>query len=613
MEFTDYQKMIYYRTYAKGSESWEDCIARYMDSIYNQYARKSEGDILEDNAIDWELLKKSLLNGDIQPSLRLLSSAGKYIDKNNLAEYNCAYITMDDMNHFGQLFMVLLSGCGCSISVENVHIQKLPIIGKLKNGDHNAHIIVEDSKEGWKYSLDKLIHFLLSGVIPTFDFSKIRKRGEPLKTAGGTASGYKPLEEMLHYVINKFKEGQGLRLRSIDVFDICCKIAEIVVVGGVRRSAILTLFDNNDMNMTYAKHDGWFEKHPYRSNSCMSAVYEKKPSMHQFLNHFSHLYNNGNGENGFFNRHVANKQSDRNSDSMGINPCGEILLKSKQLCNLTAVTIRPDDTVENICDKLRLATQLGMLQSLFNSFPSLSSEWEDNIYDDLIIGVCLSGIYDNDLTANTTKQFLEYLKWTVEDETINMSEILNIKAPKAFTSIKPSGNSSQLYGCSSGIHPAFAPFYKRLVTLSKDHPLCKFLIKNNVENEDSIYNDENKVFTFYLKSNNKYTNKNVSKVKQLDNIRKYTKYFTNHSVSNTITVNDDDYLEVMSYIWKHYDNFVGITLFPELPDMVQSPYQEITEEEYNNSPKLDINWDKYHSDYVNVVTECSSSRCEIEN
>lgn len=602
----DYQKMIYYRTYAKGNESWESCIERYMESIFKQMRFKKAGF----NNINMLDLKHKLISGDIQPSMRLLSSAGKYIEKNNLAEYNCAYLAMDDLSNFGELFFVLLSGCGCSISVENRHIQKLPVIPTLRNGTWN--IVIKDSKEGWKKALDSLIESLMEGSIPTFDYSRIRKKGEPLKTAGGTASGYKPLEEMLQYVIEKFKEGQGQRLRSIDVFDICCKIAQIVVVGGVRRAAILTLFDNNDMHMVYAKHGGWQVKHPYRSNSCMSAVYEKKPSMSQFLNHFQHLYNNGNGENGFFNRHVANKQSGRSSDDMGINPCGEILLDSKQLCNLTAATVKIEDDVDSICQKLILATQLGMLQGLFNDFPSLSEAWEANILDDPIIGVCLSGIYDNDITANPNKATLELFKRVVEKETIRMAGVLNVKVPKAFTSIKPSGNSSQLYGCSSGIHPAHSPYYKRLVTISKDHPICKFLKDNGVETQESG-NSDNILFVFYLKSNNKYTNKNVTKIKQLDNIRKYTKYYTNHSVSNTVSVNDDDYLEVMNYIWKHYDSFVGITLYPEIPDSNDSPYQEITEAEYNENkqhPNKVIDWDEYITDYVNVVTECSGGKCE---
>lgn len=608
--FDDYQRMIYYRTYAKGSESWENCIERYMYSINRQYINSSNINLLEKpRPINFDNLKKSLLKGDIQPSMRLLSSAGKYIEINNLAEYNCAYFPMDSLSGFGELFFILMSGCGCSISVENRFIQQLPIIPKLKPFPE-YYIKVDDSKEGWKYALDRLIECLMQGRIPTFDFSKIRKRGEPLKTAGGTASGYKPLEEMLLYVINKFKEGQGLRLRSIDVFDIACMIAKIVVVGGVRRAAILTMFDNNDLNMVYAKHGGYDKKHPYRDNSCMSAVYEKKPSMSQFLNHFSHLYNNGNGENGFFNRHVANKQSKRSHDDIGCNPCGEVLLYPKELCNLTAITIRPGDTIETICYKLTLATQLGMLQALFNNFPALSSEWEDNFETDLIIGVCITGIYDNEITANPTKEVLQLFKNTVEKECVRMADVLNIAVPKAFTSIKPSGNSSQLYGCSSGIHPAHSPFYKRLVKVSKDNPLAAFLISQGVETQEST-DSGNELFVWYCKSNNKYTNKNVPKLKQLDTIRKYTKYYTNHCVSNTVSVNDDDFLDVAAYIWKHYDSFVGITLYPEFPDSNISPYQAITEEEYNNALKPVIKWDKFHSDYNNVVRECNGGQCEV--
>jgi ribonucleoside-diphosphate reductase alpha chain len=602
---TDYQKMIYYRTYAKGDESWESCIQRYMESLFKQSRLKN----VYLNGIDMIQLKRSLIEGDIQPSMRLLSSAGKYIEVNNLAQYNCAYLVIDNLRCFSDLFFILLSGCGCSISVENKHIQQLPVIPKLKDFPDYC-ITVEDSKEGWQYSLTRLFDCLMQGRIPTFNYSKIRKKGEPLKTAGGYASGYKPLEEMLNYVINKFKEAEGLRLRSIDVFDICCKIAQIVVVGGVRRSAILTLFDNNDINMVNAKHGAWAVKHPYRSNSCMSAVYEKKPSMSEFLDHFKHLYDNGEGENGFFNRHVANKQSKRKDENMGINPCGEVVLKNKQLCNLSTVTIKIDDTVDTICQKLILATQLGMIQGLFNHFPTLTPEWEENNKTDPIIAVCLSGIYDNDITANPTKAIQDLFKEVVRKESVRMADILGIKAPKAFTSIKPSGNSSQLYGCSSGIHPAHSQFYKRLVTISKDNPLANFLIEQGVERQESN-NPENELFVWYCKSNNKYTNKNVLKIKQLDTIRKYTKYYTNHSVSNTVSVNDDDFLEVINYIWKHYDDFVGITLYPEFPDSNVSPYQEISEIEYCEAKKPKIDWDKFHSDHNNVVTECQGGQCEI--
>ena len=631
---TDYQNFIATSRYARWlddeqrRETWNETVQRYVDYI----ATKVKGSLPKAEIYD------AIYNLEVMPSMRALMTAGKALDRDNTAGYNCSYLPVDDPKSFDEAMYILLCGTGVGFSVERDCVNKLPDIpNELEECD--TVIRVADSKEGWAKSLRKLIGHLYMGEIPTWDVSKIRPAGARLKTFGGRASGPAPLVDLFNFTINMFKANTGKKLSSYDCHSIMCKIGEIVVVGGVRRSAMISLSNLSDIRMRHAKSGQWWQDAPHMALSNNSVAYTDKPDGETFLREWTGLVESKSGERGIFNRVASKKQvekygrRDSNFD-FGTNPCSEIILRPYQFCNLTEVVIRAEDTKETLKHKVKLATILGTIQSTLTDFPYLRKVWKKNTEEERLLGVSLTGIMDCPLTNGTSNKntllshvhledLLQELREVAVDTNKEWAEKLNIPQSTAITCVKPSGTVSQLVDSASGIHARHSEYYIRTVRGDNKDPLTQFMIEQGVPYEPDVTKpNDTTVFSFPVKSPKGCVTRNdLTAIQQLEMWMIYQRHWCEHKPSVTITVRDDEWMEVGAFVFKHFDEMSGVSFLPHSDHTYQqAPYQDCTEEEYNDMLDkfvYDINWsqlaeyEKEDTTAGNQTFACSGDVCEI--
>lgn len=619
-----YQSYIHKSRYAKfipeqnRRENWDETVRRYVDYIFS----KTE---LNDSALK-EDIYQAILKQEIMPSMRAMMTSGKAADRDNTCIYNCSYLPVDDVKSFDEAMFILLCGTGVGFSVESKYTNKLPEVPeKLFNSEHV--IAVHDSKEGWAKAYRLLLANLYAGEIPKWDVSKVRPAGTPLKTFGGRASGPEPLEDLFHFTIRTFQGARGRKLNTLECHDLMCKIGEVVVVGGVRRSAMISLSDLNDERIRHAKSGNWWETSGHRALANNSAVYDEKPTVGTFLEEWTSLYNSHSGERGIFNREAAKKvvakygKRDPNFE-FGTNPCSEIILRPYQFCNLTEVMVRSDDTLETLKRKVYFAAVLGTLQATFTYFPYLRKVWQRNTEEERLLGVSLTGIYDNEITGSIVhaEQWLSILRTVAEDANKEFAEKLGIPVSAAITAVKPSGTVSQLTDTASGIHPRHAPYYIRRVRGDNKDPLTQFLISQGIPAEPCVMKpNTTTVFSFpQAAPKGAITRDEVNAIEHLELWLQYQRHWCEHKPSVTISVSENEWPEVGAFVWKHFDEMSGVSFLPyDGGSYRQAPYETCTKEEYEAllAKMPTINWSDFREETDNVegaqMLACVAGVCEI--
>ena len=601
-------------------ETWEETVQRFIDYIFERTPA-----IAEDKETKEELFN-AILNHELMPSMRALMTAGKSADRDNTCIYNCSYLPVDDPKSFDEAMFILLCGTGVGFSVESKYINQLPEVPeKMFDSEHT--IAVHDSKEGWAKSLRLLLANLWAGEIPKWDVSNVRPAGARLKTFGGRASGPEPLVDLFAFTVAMFKHAKGRKLNSLECHDLMCKIGEVVVVGGVRRSAMISLSDLNDERIRHAKTGPWWETAPHRALANNSAVYNETPTVGKFMEEWVSLYNSHSGERGIFNREAAKKTVAKYGHrdvgyDFGTNPCSEIILRPYQFCNLTEAVIRHDDTKETLLRKVRLATILGTIQSSFTKFPYLRKVWQRNTEEERLLGVSFTGIYDNKLTCTQGEELnviLTQLREMARATNKQWAERLGIPTSAAITCVKPSGTVSQLVDSASGIHPRHAKYYIRRVRGDKKDPLSQFLIQQGIPNEECVYKPtQTVVFSFPQKAPDGLTRDDVTPIKHLELWLTYQRFWCEHKPSVTISVEEKDWPSVGAWTWENFSEISGVSYLPyDGGTYRQAPYEECTEEQYNElKTKIPtINWSELKEETDNVegaqMLACSAGSCDI--
>lgn len=622
-----FQQFIFQRTYAKfieekgRKETWEECVDRYINYVFEE--------LPEHFVLSYkERCREAILNLQVFPSMRMLLTSGESHRKENASGYNCCYLPIDDTRAFSELLYLLLQGVGCGFTVSREFIEKLPIISE-DFIELSESIVIGDSKLEWAEAFDKHITSLYAGHVYNFDYSKIRPKGSPLKTLGaGYASGFEPLKELIDFTTDLFKKAKGRRFKDIECHSLCCRIGSIIVVAGIRRSAMISFSDLDSEDMAKAKSGEWYKDNIHFSLANNSAIYKTKPSMSDFLKEYTTIYNSYSGERGFYNIEATNKKIDKikrrrdknlNYKDFYGNPCLEIVLKGNEFCNLTEVIIRENDTEETLKEKIEIATVLGTIQSKYTDFKFIRPIYKENCDSERLLGVSLSGIFDNPLTYQASPEFLESLRDYAILVNKEIAKIIGISESLSITAVKPSGTVSLLAQCSSGIHPAFSKYYIRRVRVSKGDPLCAILIANNVKFETDFYSKDNYVFEFYLKSaENAITVDSLTAVEHFKIWRLYNNHYCEHKPSITICYTPDEFLELGAEIYKHFDEMTGIALLPKADGSTyqQMPFEKITEEQYLQGIKTmpkNINWNiikgaEYPDNTDQIV--CMGTTCE---
>lgn len=624
-----YQEYIHKSRYARyinsklRREHWSETVDRFVEYMCNKCG---------DNVLPQNIKKEirdSILNMEVMPSMRAMMTAGEALDRDNTAGYNCSYLPVDDPKSFDEAMVILMNGTGVGFSVERQYICKLPEIPE-KIYDTETVIVVKDSKEGWGKALRMLIALLYSGELPKWDLSQLRPAGAILKTFGGRSSGPEPLEELFNFVVRIFKNAQGRKLTSIECHDIMCKIGEVVVVGGVRRSAMISLSNLSDDRMRNAKSGAWWEANVQRALANNSAVYTEKPDVGLFMQEWLSLYESKSGERGIFSRdaskRVAKKSGRRNwEQEFGTNPCSEIILRPYQFCNLTEVVARSTDTEEDLLRKVRIATILGTIQSTLTYFPYLRKIWKKNTEEERLLGVSFTGIYDCPLLNNykdpELPARLERLKQVAIDTNKEYSEIFGIPQSAAITCVKPSGTVSQLVDSASGIHPRHDPFYYRRVRSDNKDPITEFLIEAGVPHEPDVTKpNSTTVFTFPKKvPNGAMVRSDISAIDHLELWLMYQRYWCEHKPSVTISVKEEEWPEVGAWVWNHFDEVSGVSFLPfDGGTYRQAPYETVNEQQYNEllekMPK-ELKWQDFYEEQDNVegtqTLACTAAGCEL--
>ena len=621
---TDYQSFIHKSRYAKyfdgyGRESWDDTVTRYSTNVI--------GDKVD--AETKREIEEAILSLEIMPSMRAMMTAGPALERDNTAGYNCSYLPVDDPKSFDEAMYILLCGTGVGFSVERQYISKLPEVPVLYDSD--SIIVVKDSKEGWAKAFRQVLALLWAGEIPKWDVSKVRPAGARLKTFGGRASGPAPLVELFNFAVNTFKNAQGRKLSSIECHDLMCFIGQIVVVGGVRRSAMISLSNLSDDRMRHAKSGQWWETAAHRALANNSVAYTEKPDVETFMREWLALVESKSGERGVFNRQacvaIAKKHGRRDPNhEFGCNPCSEISLRPYQFCNLTECVVRASDSIEDLERKVKLATILGTIQSTFIKFPYLRKVWQNNTEEERLLGVSLTGIMDNPLMTSKNKgleKTLEYLRNVAVDTNALWAERLGIPVSAAITCVKPSGTVSQLVDSASGIHARHNPYYIRTVRGDNKDPLTQFMIDQGIPAEPCVFKgDTTTVFSFPQKSPNKAVTRNdMTAIEQLETWLTYQRHWCEHKPSVTISVRDSEWLAVGAFVYEHFDEMSGVSFLPHSDHTYQqAPYQDCTKEEYEEllakMPKR-IDWSKlneYEQEDNTVAMQtmaCSGDSCEI--
>ena len=631
---TSYQEFIHLSRYSRWlpeegrREVWSETVGRYFDFFKDHLKEMCNYDLPQKVQSE---LEDAILSQRVMPSMRCLMTAGEALKRENIAGYNCSYVAVDRVQAFDEILYVLMNGTGVGFSVERQFVSKLPNVAE-EFYPTNTVIQVADSKLGWAKGFKELVGLLYIGQIPKWDLSKVRPAGSPLKTFGGRASGPEPLENLFNFSVNTFKNAAGRRLSSIECHDIVCKIAEIVVVGGVRRSALISLSNLSDDRMRYAKSGQWWNDNSQRALANNSACYTEKPEIGIFMDEWKALYDSKSGERGIFNRASANKQAAKNGrreiegHEFGTNPCSEIILRDRGFCNLSEVVIRENDTEETLLDKVRLATILGTFQSTLTNFKYLSSAWKKNCEEERLLGVSLTGIMDCQLTNGKNKN-LDELLLKLKNEAIKTNkkyaELLGIKQSVAITCVKPSGTVSQLVDAASGIHARHNPYYIRTVRGDKKDPLTKMMTDIGFPVEDDLMNPSHTaVFSFPMKvSDSSVFRTDMSATEQLELWLTYQKAWCEHKPSVTISVKENEWLEVGAWVYENFDYMSGVSFLPFSEHTYkQAPYQDCDEKQYKflleRMPKK-VDWNKL-SDYENVdmtvgsqELACVAGGCEI--
>ena len=630
-----YQQFIHKSRYARWlenenrRETWDETVKRYFD-FFEKHLEGKKG-----TKEQRKELEEAVLNMEIMPSMRSLMTAGDALERDNVAGYNCAYLAVNKTRAFDECLFILMCGTGVGFSVERREVEKLPEVPD-ELFDTDTTIVVADSKIGWAKAYKELIQMLYAGQIAKWDMSKVRPAGERLKTFGGRSSGREPLDNLFRFTIEIFQSAKGRKLSSIECHDIMCKIAEIVVVGGVRRSALISLSNLTDERMRKAKSGQWWLDNTQRALSNNSVAYTEKPDVNIFLKEWMALIESKSGERGIFNRVAAKKQVEKLGDrrdsnhNFGTNPCSEIILRDKEFCNLTEVVIRPEDTPATLAEKVRLASILGTWQATLTDFRYLSKEWKTNCEEEALLGVSLTGIMDNQYTNGTHKDkdftlasTLEYFKGIAIETNKKVSKQLGIQPSAAITCVKPSGTVSQLVDAASGIHTRHSKYYIRTVRGDKKDPLCQFLVDRGIPHESDVTKPEHTwVFSFPIKTaKNAICRNDKSAIEQLEFWKLYQEHWCEHKPSVTITVKEEEWIEVGAWVFKNFDMISGISFLPYSDHSYkQAPYQECNEEEYNamvaKFPK-DIDWNELSIYEVEDNTRgsqeyaCTGDKCEI--
>ena len=600
---TEYQQFIHTSRYArfiddeKRRESWPETVTRYVDfvadNLDNNFKYKLNSKIKSE-------LTNSILSLQVMPSMRALMTAGPALDRDHTAGYNCSYIPIDHVRSFDEVMYILLCGTGVGFSVERSNIEKLPTIAE-EFEESDTIIVVQDSKAGWARSFRELIAMLYSGQIPKIDVSRVRPAGSRLKTFGGRASGPQPLINLFEFTIKTFKNAIGRRLNSLECHDVVCKVGEVVVVGGVRRSALISLSNLQDDRMRGAKTGQWWIDEGQRALSNNSAAYTSKPDMSVFINEWKSLYDSKSGERGIFNRQAAKNKASENGRrdiewDFGTNPCSEIILRPYQFCNLTEVVIRATDSEKDLLAKVRAATILGTFQSTFTDFKYLRKQWIQNTEEERLLGVSLTGIMDNQLTSNPKKEFLMRLRKEAVDTNKEFAKKLGIPQSTAITCVKPSGTVSQLVDSASGIHSRHSQYYIRTVRGDKKDPLTTLMIEKGMPHEPDITKpDSVVVFSFPMKApDGCITRNDLTAIDQLETWLMYQRYWCEHKPSCTVSVREHEWLDVGAWVYKYFDEISGVSFLPHSEHVYQqAPYQDINREEYLEAIKSmpqNIDW-----------------------
>jgi ribonucleoside-diphosphate reductase alpha chain len=594
---TDYQNFIALSRYARWKEdeqrreTWQETVSRYFDYITNHLRDKHSYKITKQTRDE---LEEAVLNQDIMPSMRALMTSGPALDRCHVGGYNCSYVPVDNPRAFDETMYILMCGTGVGFSVERHSVDKLPIVNEDFH-DTDTVIKVGDSRPGWAKSLKELIAMLYTGQVPKFDVSEVRPAGARLKTFGGRASGPQPLIELFNFCIEKFKGAAGRRLYPIECHDLMCKIGEVVVVGGVRRSALISLSNLNDDQMRHAKAGQWWENEGQRALANNSVAYKEKPQMGTFMREWMSLYDSKSGERGIFNRQSAKKQAAKNGrrdaeHDFGCNPCSEIILRPYQFCNLSEVVVRASDTQQTLTNKVRLATILGTFQSTLTDFKYIRKIWQNNTEEERLLGVSLTGIMDNLLMSGKSSQLGTNIATTLQslrDEAVRtnaeLSNKLGINQSAAITCVKPSGTVSQLVDSASGIHARHNPYYIRTVRGDNKDPLTQFMIAQGIPNEPDVMKpDSTTVFSFPMQSpKTAITRNDMSAIEQLELWLAYQLHWCEHKPSVTISVKEHEWMDVGAWVYEHFDNVSGISFLPHSEHTYQqAPYQDIDEEQY---------------------------------
>ena len=622
---TDYQSFIHKSRYAKyfdnkGRESWSETVERYMNNVIRPKAG-------HDSYVDQ--MRDAILNLDVMPSMRAMMTAGPALARDNTAGYNCSYLPVDDPKSFDEAMFILLCGTGVGFSVERQFISKLPEVPELF--DSETTIVVKDSKEGWAKAFRQLLALLWAGEIPQWDIGLVRPAGSRLKTFGGRASGPAPLVELFNFAIKTFKNAQGRKLSSIECHDLMCFIGQIVVVGGVRRSAMISLSNLSDDRMRHAKSGQWWETAAHRALANNSVSYTEKPDMETFMREWQALVESKSGERGVFNRQASKVQAAKNGRrdpdyEFGTNPCSEIILRPYQFCNLTEVVVRATDSIESLEGKVRIATILGTIQSAYTKFPYLRKVWSKNTEEERLLGVSLTGIMDNPLMTHENmglEKTLAHLRSVAISTNAEWADRLGIPVSAAITCVKPSGTVSQLVDSASGIHARHSPYYIRTVRGDNKDPLTQLMKDKGIPNEPCVMKgDTTTVFSFPQKSPaGAVTRNDMTAIEQLNLWLTYQRHWCEHKPSVTISVRDSEWMHVGAFVYEHFDEMSGVSFLPHSDHTYQqAPYQDCTKEDYEvllSSMPEKIDWSKL-SDYEqedNTVAmqtmACTGDVCEV--
>ena len=629
---TLYQSFIHLSRYSRWletegrRESWEETVDRYFRFFDEHFAEKG---IKLNKAIRDEL-RDAVLTLQVMPSMRSLMTAGEALKRDNTAGYNCSYVAVNKVRAFDEILYVLMCGTGVGFSVERQYVEKLPTIAE-EFTQSDTLIVVKDSKEGWAKAYRELVSLLIGGQIPRWDTSKVRPLGSRLKTFGGRASGPQPLEDLFRFTVSTFKKSAGRKLTSIECHDIICKIAEIVVVGGVRRSALISLSNLTDERMRDAKVGQWWLENSQRALANNSVAYKEKPEIGVFMEEWLSLYKSKSGERGIFNRQAAQKTVEKLGDrrdasyEFGTNPCSEIILRDKEFCNLSEVIVRAEDTPETLKHKIRLATILGTWQASLTNFPYLSSEWKKNCEEECLLGVSLTGILDNKMMRDQgaeLERLLASLRTTAIETNKEWAKKLDINPAAAITCVKPSGTVSQLTDSASGIHARHNEYYIRTVRADRKDPMCQFMIDKGFPAEPcAMRPDHTMVFSFPQKAVGSITRTDLTAIAHLNLWLTYQRHFCEHKPSITVTVKEHEWMAVGAWVYAHFDEVSGVSFLPHSDhSYVQAPYQDCTKEEYEAAAAklpLSIDWSeltKYEKEDTTKSSQtfaCSAGSCEI--